>query len=471
MSKDNTGQPQENNIAQEAQNIPQERFSDVASRSKQSLIIFGLSLVIFCITVYSFLFSGTTTSQNNQNSSSAIISTNTTSSNNEVLSVPQIPVLPVMPKLVTPEIVEPKGQEVAVAPPSVTEPQINLSDDNSTKEQISKKRKSNIILLNSASSSPDPSSVQIAQNEAFKPRSDMRYLLSKGKIIDVILETAINTDHPGEIRGVVSRDVFAEDGTTRLIPKGSKIFGSFTSSLDAMYGIINVDWSRIDLATGYSFMFNAISVDNLGRKGIAGRLDNKYKETISSNLLSSVINIGIAKIQDQLIKPGSNTVQATENTLLSQSLLQLATTTATANPLPILSNAIITTTCTTGLNYFKDTTMPAYKTLSSTCATLTVAPSESGNYNATFQAMLTALQKASIDVTTANVSNSTSNLSTTQQATQTAATSLAQTVQTLLTSQKYTPNVTINQGQLIRVVISKDYVFPSKAIGNLNVIR
>ncbi|MDX5495271.1 MAG: TrbI/VirB10 family protein, partial [Wolbachia endosymbiont of Nomada marshamella] len=53
-------------------------------------------------------------------------------------------------------------------------------------------------------------------------------MVTQGKIIDAVLETAINSDLQGMLRAMVSRDVYAETGDTVLIPKGSRLIGSYS---------------------------------------------------------------------------------------------------------------------------------------------------------------------------------------------------------------------------------------------------
>ncbi|MCZ6926005.1 MAG: hypothetical protein O7D30_12540 [Rickettsia endosymbiont of Ixodes persulcatus] len=90
----------------------------------------------------------------------------------------------------------------------------------------------------------------------------------------------------GEIRAIISRDVFSEKDKVILIPKGSKIFGKYaTSTSSESYGRVSIIWDRIDLTSGYTIAFDSPAVDNLGRPGIQGRVDNKYKEQFANAVL------------------------------------------------------------------------------------------------------------------------------------------------------------------------------------------
>ena len=484
-------------------------FAHLTIKRKRYLTIFIVVLALLTFAIYNFFFV-----KHGNDEVAATEPAELMLAKPEVESLPdvsQIPTLPAMPSLVAPsalpqdpassnssstnalppEIVNasnssstPIAQNPAVATqptaavlplPGPSLPTNNNLTDTGSKDQIDKKRKSSIMLVNKGSSSSTPSAAKVEQDKIFQKRADLQYLLSKGKIIEVILETAINTDHPSQISAIVARDVFAEDGATKLIPKGSKIFGSFQGKVDDVYGIIAIDWNRLDLASGYTMNISATAVDNLGRKGVRGRLDNKYKEAMTSNLVSSAINIGLAQVQDKLIRPGINTATAANNQLLLQNLnasisasSSVNKTSAPPNPAP---NSIYQY-CAQAAGYFTDKTMIAYTDLNTVCSSVPTAAADSdGTWSSTLTKVIAAIQNAATAVTTNNVTNSSTNLSTTQQAVQEAVKSATDKVKDILTSTKYTPNITMNQGELIRVYVNQDYVFPKQAVDGINILQ
>lgn len=56
---------------------------------------------------------------------------------------------------------------------------------------------------------------------------NMHLILGRGKMLDVIIESTVNTDFGGEIRAIISRDVYSEWGRNILIPKGSRVLGTY----------------------------------------------------------------------------------------------------------------------------------------------------------------------------------------------------------------------------------------------------
>ncbi|MEZ5915904.1 MAG: hypothetical protein R3C42_09825 [Parvularculaceae bacterium] len=139
-------------------------------------------------------------------------------------AIPAIPALPTPPKLedlaLPPPPPVPAAQDVL--PPSplsqdktplptpenskdVNLPLVNpalpldiKSQSDEAKRKLEAKRKSAIVLISGAPKPKTPE--QIEQETDFKQRGDMHLILGRGKMLDAIIETAINTDFGGEIR-------------------------------------------------------------------------------------------------------------------------------------------------------------------------------------------------------------------------------------------------------------------------------
>ena len=101
-----------------------------------------------------------------------------------------------------------------------------LSDSTTIFGRNCRQRKSSIVLI--AGVLPKKTAEQIEEEANFQNRGNMEFVLGRGKIIDAVLETGINTDFGGEVRAVIGRDVFSESGKMILIPKGSRVFGTYS---------------------------------------------------------------------------------------------------------------------------------------------------------------------------------------------------------------------------------------------------
>ncbi len=137
---------------------------------------------------------------------------------------------------------------------------------------------------------PETDAVQVEATRAGDPNS----LIAQGKIIDAVLETAINTDLTGILRAVVSRDVYAESGKRILIPKGSRLVGSYDTAVKRGQSRVFIVWNRVIRPDGVDMAINSPGSDQLGRAGSEGEVDNKYFEIFSNSVLLSTISVGFA---------------------------------------------------------------------------------------------------------------------------------------------------------------------------------
>ena len=122
---------------------------------------------------------------------------------------------------------------------------------------------------------------------------DVSRVVPQGFVIPAVLETAIDSDLPGSVRAVVSRDVRGFDGTQVLIPRGSKLIGQYKSAAAIGQTRAFVVWSRIITPTGVSIDVGSPATDRLGRGGLEGKADSHFFERFGSSILLSVISGGI----------------------------------------------------------------------------------------------------------------------------------------------------------------------------------
>ncbi|APR97950.1 TrbI/VirB10 family protein [Wolbachia endosymbiont of Folsomia candida] len=135
-----------------------------------------------------------------------------------------------------------------------------------------------------------------AQSSKATKVGKLGFMITQGKIIDVILETAISSDLQGMLRAVVSRDVYAETGDTILIPKGSRLIGGYTFDSNIAKARVNINWNRVILPHGIDIAISSPGTDELGRAGIGGIVDNKIASSLFSSILLAGVSIGSAVI-------------------------------------------------------------------------------------------------------------------------------------------------------------------------------
>lgn len=117
-------------------------------------------------------------------------------------------------------------------------------------------------------------------------------MIPEGTLIPGILETAINSDLPGQIRAITSQDVYSFDGRRVLIPTGTRLIGEYQSEVTRGQKRIFVIWTRLLRDDGVSVRLNSIGTDSLGRSGLTGIVDNKWRERFGSAILLSIVGAG-----------------------------------------------------------------------------------------------------------------------------------------------------------------------------------
>jgi type IV secretory pathway VirB10-like protein len=123
------------------------------------------------------------------------------------------------------------------------------------------------------------------------------YTVPQGAIIAGVLETAINSDLPGYVRAVVSRDVMGFDGRRVLIPSGSRLIGQYRSGLAAGQSRAFIVWTRLTRPDGVTISLGSPATDTLGRAGLGGKVDSHFLKRFGSAILLSVVQSGLGLLQ------------------------------------------------------------------------------------------------------------------------------------------------------------------------------
>lgn len=127
---------------------------------------------------------------------------------------------------------------------------------------------------------------------------DLGRVVPQGTVIAAVLETAINSDLPGSVRGVVSRDVRSFDGSRVLIPRGSKLVGQYRSAAAQGQTRAFVVWERIISPTGVTIEVGSPATDRLGRGGLSGDVDRHFFQRFGAAILLTTIQAGATALAD-----------------------------------------------------------------------------------------------------------------------------------------------------------------------------
>jgi type IV secretion system protein VirB10 len=126
------------------------------------------------------------------------------------------------------------------------------------------------------------------QTTSAKPLAHPDSLLLRGTYIRCVLESRIVSDIPGFTSCNVVEPVYSFDGRQLLIPKGSKVLGSYDHG--PVGERISVVWDRIVTPNGIDVNMSSPGVDKLGGSGTPGYLDSHWPKRISSAVLISLMS-------------------------------------------------------------------------------------------------------------------------------------------------------------------------------------
>ncbi|EDL47724.1 type IV secretion system protein B10, putative [Erythrobacter sp. SD-21] len=117
--------------------------------------------------------------------------------------------------------------------------------------------------------------------------------IPKGTVIHAVLESALDSTRPGAVRAIVSRDVSSFDGSRVLIPKGSRLFGTYQAGLARGEKRALVQWTRLMLPEGVIMELDSPSADPLGRAGVKGKVDSHFFGRFGDALMRSILDVGV----------------------------------------------------------------------------------------------------------------------------------------------------------------------------------
>jgi type IV secretory pathway VirB10-like protein len=118
-------------------------------------------------------------------------------------------------------------------------------------------------------------------------------VLPAGTVIEGQLHTEVNSDLPGSVVGIVTRDVFDADQRVVVIPRHSWLVGTYESDVATGQVRLVVRWTTLRLPDGERFDLPHLRAgDPTGASGLPGRVNNHYGRIFGHALLTSVIGAG-----------------------------------------------------------------------------------------------------------------------------------------------------------------------------------
>ena len=138
-----------------------------------------------------------------------------------------------------------------------------------------------------------------------------RYEIKAGWEIPAVLEQSLNSDLPGELKALVTSNVFdTATGLHLLVPQGSRLVGRYDSHVSYNQNGVQVSWSRIIYPDASSIDLDGMmGLDSHGNAGLRDKVDHHYKQlvgfTVLTSLFTAAFEISQRKSQSALTYPSA----------------------------------------------------------------------------------------------------------------------------------------------------------------------
>ena len=128
-----------------------------------------------------------------------------------------------------------------------------------------------------------------------------RYEIKAGWEIPAVLEQSLNSDLPGELKALVTSNVYdTATGQYLLIPQGARLVGKYDSRVSYGQDGVHVAWSRIIFPDASSIDLDGmLGLDSHGNAGLRDQVDHHYKRLIGMSVLTSMFMAAFAISQNR----------------------------------------------------------------------------------------------------------------------------------------------------------------------------
>lgn len=151
------------------------------------------------------------------------------------------------------------------------------------------------------------------------------YEIKAGWEIPALLEQALNSDLPGELKALVTSNVYdTATGQYILIPQGSRLLGMYDSRVAYGQDGVQVAWSRIIFPDASAIDLDGmVGLDAQGNAGLRSKVDRHYKRLLGfaalTSLFTAAFEVSQRRNQSILVNPSAGqTTSAAVGRELSQ---------------------------------------------------------------------------------------------------------------------------------------------------------
>jgi type IV secretion system protein VirB10 len=157
-----------------------------------------------------------------------------------------------------------------------------------------------------------------------------RFEIKAGWEIPAVLEQGLNSDLPGEVKALVTQNVYdTATGMYLLIPQGSRLVGRYDSHISYGQDGVQVAWSRIIYPDASSVDLDGMAgLDAHGNAALRSDVDHHYRSLIGGMALTSIFNAAFAitqaRNQNVLVINPASAAEAAVGAEVSETGSQLA---------------------------------------------------------------------------------------------------------------------------------------------------
>ncbi|MBB71492.1 MAG: hypothetical protein CMF50_03755 [Legionellales bacterium] len=130
-----------------------------------------------------------------------------------------------------------------------------------------------------------------------RPMAGAESSIAMGELLHGVLETAINSDIPGQVRAVLTEPVFSYTGSQPLMQAGTRLVGEYANHVVRGQSRVMVVWHRAILPDGITVSLDSSGTDAIGRAGQgADKVDTHFMARFGEASLLSIISAGAANV-------------------------------------------------------------------------------------------------------------------------------------------------------------------------------
>jgi type IV secretory pathway VirB10-like protein len=143
-----------------------------------------------------------------------------------------------------------------------------------------------------------------------------RFEIKAGWEIPAILEQSLDSDLPGELKALVTSNVYdTATGIYLLIPQGSRLIGRYDSRIAYGQDGVQVIWNRIVFPDASTIDLNGmVGLDSHGNAGLRDKVDRHYRRLLGFSVLTSMFTAAFAISQQRnesvLVNPSAGQIAA-----------------------------------------------------------------------------------------------------------------------------------------------------------------